>query len=348
MVLKIPFLDIGLKCALVIITGVLFSAPSAAGPTLDGVKSRGYVSCGVNISSRPGFSSLQPDGSWVGIDVDFCRSVAAAVFSDATKVKYIPLTTKERMSALSAGKIDLLSRNTTWTLSRDASLGITFVGVLYYDGQGFMVRKDLGASTPLDFNGSRVCVIEGTTSYLNLEDYSKANGLSVTWVRLPNPKESFQAYDAGNCEVITGDQSALYAWKGKLKAPHDHEVLPHIISKEPLGPAVRNGDFEWFKIVRWVLFAIITAEELGITSTNVNRLAAHPNRPIIRRFLGLEGTFGADLYLPKTWTFDIIRQVGNYGEMFHRNLGSGSVLKNRRGINALWDSGGLLYSPPFR
>lgn len=320
----------------------------AAGPILDGVKSREYLRCGVNISPRAGFSSRQADGRWVGIDVDFCRGVAAAVLGNASKVRYFPLTSKDRLTSLKLGTIDILSRNTTWTLSRDASLDITFAGVLFFDGQGFMVPNRLNVNTPVDLKGSSVCVLSDTTTQLNLKDYSDSNRLSIKPLDYTSAEKAYAAYDSGKCQAITGDRSALYAWRRQLKVPNEHKVLPHFVSKEPLGPAVRNGDDDWFKIVRWTLFAFVNAEELGITSKNIGTLRSKSKRPDVKRFLGTEGTLGKDLGLTNTWAYNIIKQVGNYGEIFDRNLGSKSDLKYRRGVNALWDSGGLQYAPPFR
>lgn len=329
---------------------LLATGVCAAGPILDGVKTRGYLRCGVNISSLAGFSSRQADGRWVGIDVDFCRGVAAAVLGNASKVRYFPLTPKDRLTSLKSGTIDILSRNTTWTLSRDASLGITFVGVLFFDGQGFMVPNRLDVNTPVDLKGSSVCVLSDTTTQLNLKDYSEANRISIKPLYYTKAEKAYAAYDAGKCQAITGDRSALYAWRLKLKAPNDHEVLRDVISKEPLGPAVQNGDYDWLKIVRWTLFAFLTAEELGINSNNIDYVLSKSKRPDVKRFLGVgaKGTLGKDLGLTNTWAYNIIKQVGNYGEIFDRNLGSKSDLKYRRGVNALWDSGGLHYAPPFR
>jgi general L-amino acid transport system substrate-binding protein len=325
-----------------------FAALSAASAgTLDTVKGRGYLACGVS-QGLPGFSSPDDKGNWSGIDVDYCRAIAAAVLGDASKVRYTPLSAKERFTALQSGEIDVLSRNTTWTESRDAGLGLTFAGVIYYDGQGFMVRKKLGIKSAKELSGATVCMNAGTTTELNLADYFRSHNMKVTPVTFANSDQTIAAYDAGRCDVYSTDQSGLYAERLKLKAPDDNVILPEIISKEPLGPAVRQGDDQWFKIARWVLFAMIDGEELGVTSKNVETLMKESKDPKVRRLIGTEGKFGANLGLDAAWAAHIIKQVGNYGESFERNLGKQSRLKIERGLNRLWTNGGLMYAPPVR
>ncbi len=325
----------------------LLTAPALAGPTLDGVRAKGHVQCGVS-EGLPGFSSPNDKGEWSGIDVDVCRAVAAAVLGDANKVKFTPLTAKQRFTVLQSGEIDVLSRNTTWTLTRDSALGLNFAGVIYYDGQGFMVRKDLGVKSARELDGATVCINAGTTTELNAADYFRANGMRYTPVTFEKSDEVIAAYDAGRCDVYTTDQSGLYAQRIKLKNPADHMVLPEIISKEPLGPVVRQGDDEWFNIVRWSLFAMVNAEELGVTSSNAAGLAKTTADPQIRRLLGVEGKMGAHLKLDAAWAARIIGQVGNYGEIFSRNLGPATTLNIARGVNQLWSKGGVMYAPPIR
>ncbi|HEB97291.1 MAG TPA: amino acid ABC transporter substrate-binding protein [Sedimenticola thiotaurini] len=318
-----------------------------AGSTLDAVKKKGFVQCGVS-TGLPGFSSADDQGNWKGLDVDVCRAVAAAVFGDADKVKYSPLTAKERFTALQSGEIDMLSRNTTWTLTRDTSLGLNFAGVNYYDGQGFLVQKSLGVKSALELDGASFCIQAGTTTELNLADYFRANKMSYTPITFDKSDETVKAFEAGRCDALTSDQSQLYALRIQLKNPDAAMVLPEVISKEPLGPVVRQGDDDWFNIVRWSLFAMLNAEELGVNSKNVDKLAASSKDPGIRRLLGLEGIKGKGLGLPDNWAARIIKQVGNYSEAFERNVGMGSDLKIARGLNALWSKGGIQYAPPIR
>jgi general L-amino acid transport system substrate-binding protein len=339
-----------------VLTGMLgvaalaLTASVASAATLDDVKAKGFVQCGVN-TGLAGFASPNDKGEWSGFDVDFCKAVAAAVFGDASKVKYTPTTAKERFTALQSGEIDLLARNTTWTLSRDTALGFNFAGVNYYDGQGFMInaKKLPGVNSALQLSGASVCVQTGTTTELNLADYFKANKMEYNPVVFEKLEEVNAAYDSGRCDVYTTDQSGLYAIRLTLAAPDDHVVLPEIISKEPLGPAVRQGDDQWFDIVKWTLYAMVTAEELGITQANVEEMKASGN-PEVKRILGQEADskLAADLGLDKEWVANIVKSVGNYGESFERNIGSGSSLKIARGINALWSKGGLQYAPPIR
>ncbi len=320
------------------------SAPS--GRTLDQVRSKGFVQCGVS-QGLPGFSSPDDQGNWTGIDAEFCRAVAAAVFGDSSKVKFTALSSKERFTALQSGEIDVLSRNTTFSMSRDTNLGLDFVAVNYYDGQGMMVRKSSNVTTATQLNGATVCTNSGTTTELNISDYFRTNGMDFDLVAFEKSDEVVAAYDAGRCDVYTTDQSGLYADRLKFQRPDEHKILPEIISKEPLGPSVRQGDSQWADIVRWVHNAMVTAEELGVTSSNVDEMRASPN-PEIRRLLGLEGAFGEGLGLSNDWAYNIIKLVGNYGEVFEQTVGRESPLKIERGLNALWTDGGLQYAPPIR
>lgn len=318
-----------------------------AGTTLDAVKKKGFVQCGVN-DGLPGFSNPDDKGQWIGLDVDMCHAVAAAVLGNAQTVKFVPLTAKERLTALQTGEIDLLSRNTTWTLIRDASLGINFTGVNYYDGQGFMVSKDSGITSAKDLGGATICINAGTTTELNVADYFREHKMTYTPVVFANNDQTVKGFESGRCDVLTSDHSQLYALRLQLAAPDRAVVLPEIISKEPLGPSVRQGDNEWFNIVKWTLFAMINAEELGITSQNVDELKKNSASPGLKRLLGLEGDLGKALGLSNDWAYNIIKQVGNYAEVFERNVGSKSPLKIERGLNALWNKGGILYAPPIR
>ena len=328
--------------------GLMASAAFAG--TLDDVKAKGFVQCGVN-TALAGFSAPDDKGEWTGLDVDFCRAVAAAVFGDGTKVKFTPLSAKDRFTALQSGEVDILSRNTTWTIGRDTALGLNFAGVTYFDGQGFMInaQKLPGVNSTLQLSGASVCVQSGTTTELNLADYFKANNLEYNPVVFEKVEEANAAYDSGRCDAYTTDQSGLYAIRLTLAAPGDHVVLPEIISKEPLGPAVRQGDDHWFDVVTWTYFALLNAEELGITQANVEEMKNSPN-PEIKRVLGVEAEtkIGTDLGLTNDWVVNIIKATGNYGEIFEKNVGAGSPLKISRGINALWTKGGLQYGVPIR
>jgi len=315
--------------------------------TLQDVKAAGILKCGVS-TGLPGFAEVGADKKWKGIDVDMCRAVAAAVLGDASKVKYVPLTAKERFTALQSGEIDLLSRNTTWTQSRDTTLGINFAGVNFYDGQGFLVSKKLGVNSAKQLDGASVCITAGTTTELNLADYFKANNMTYKPITYDTADQVRKGFEAGRCDLITSDSSQLYAIRTQLAKSNSYEVLPEIISKEPLGPSVRQGDDEWFNIVKWSLNALITAEEFGVTSNNVDTLAKSTKTPEIKRLLGTDGTLGKNLHLDPKWAYRIVKQVGNYGQSFKRNVGMDSPLKIKRGLNALWNKGGLLYSPPFR
>ncbi len=325
----------------------VFAGTALAGPTLDGVRAKGFVRCGVS-EGLPGFSSPDAKGNWKGIDVEFCRAVASAILGDPMKVKFVPLTAKQRFTALQSGELDVLSRNTTWTQTRDTRLGLNFAGVIYYDGQGFMVRKDLGVKSARELDGATLCINSGTTTELNAADYFRSNSMKYIPVTFEKSDEVVAAYDAGRCDVYTTDQSGLYAQRIKLKQPDAHKILPEIISKEPLGPVVRQGDDEWFNIVRWTLFAMINAEELGVTKSNVEKMRATTKNPGIKRLLGTEGKMGENLKLSADWAFNVIRLVGNYGEVFQRNLGPGTTLNISRGLNRLWNKGGALYAPPIR
>ncbi|GAC1042226.1 amino acid ABC transporter substrate-binding protein [Rhizobium sp. No.120] len=330
------------------VAALAYTASGASASTLSDVKAKGFVQCGVN-SALLGFSQPDASGNYAGFDVDLCKAVAAAVFGDVTKVKYTPLSAKDRFTALQSGEIDLLSRNTTWTINRDTALGLNFRPVTYYDGQGFMVRKELNVKSALELSGAAVCVQSGTTTELNLADYFKTNNLQYNPVVFDKLEEVNAAYDSGRCDVYTTDQSGLYALRLTLKNPDDNVVLPEIISKEPLGPAVRQGDDQWFDIVSWTAYALINAEEFGITQKNVDEMKNSAN-PDIKRFLGVEqgSTIGTDLGLTNDWAYNIIKGVGNYGEVFDRNIGAGSPLKIARGLNALWNKGGIQYAPPIR
>jgi general L-amino acid transport system substrate-binding protein len=336
-----------LAIGLGIAAALTMSATAHAGKTLDGVKSKGYVQCGVS-TGLPGFSAADEKGQFTGLDVDMCRAVAAAIFGDAGKVKYSPLTAKERFTALQSGEIDMLPRNTTWTYTRDTSLGLNFTGVNYYDGQGFLVTKDLGVKSALEMDGASFCIQAGTTTELNLADYFRANKMQYTPITFDTSDQTVKAFEAGRCDALTSDQSQLYALRIKLKDPKSAVVLPEVISKEPLGPVVRQGDDEWFNIVKWSLFAMVNAEELGVSSANVDEMKTKSTDPNVRRLLGIEGVKGEWMGLPDNWGYSIVKHVGNYGEAFERNVGKGSALGISRGLNALWSKGGIQYAPPIR
>ena len=327
--------------------GLFVAASVQAGPTLEAVKKKGFVQCGVS-TGLPGFSAADDTGKFTGIDVDMCRAVAAAIFGDADKVKYTPLTAKERFTALQSGEIDMLPRNTTWTYTRDTSLGLNFTGVNYYDGQGFLVTRNLGVKSALEMDGASFCIQAGTTTELNLADYFRSNKMQYTPITFDTSDQTIKAFEAGRCDALTSDQSQLYALRIKLQDPSSAMVLPEVISKEPLGPVVRQGDDEWFNIVKWSLYAMVNAEELGVTSANVDTMKGSTTDPNVRRLLGLEGVKGEWMGLPDNWGYSIIKMVGNYGEVFERNVGMGSPLGISRGLNALWSKGGIQYAPPVR
>ncbi len=331
----------------VALAGFAITGLSHAG-TLDDVRARGHLQCGIN-TGLAGFAFTDDKGNWRGFDVALCDAVAAAVFGDASKVKYTTLTGKTRFEALKAGEIDILSRNTTWTYSRDVDLKLTFMGVSFYDGQGFMVPASLGVSSATELDGASVCIQTGTTTELNLADYFRRNGMSYEPVPIESNEEARQNYLSGRCDVYTTDRSGLAATRATLDNPDDHVVLPEIVSKEPLGPLVRHGDDEWGDVVRWVLNALIIAEEKGITSANVAEMAGKKsNDAEINRMLGAEGEYGAMLGLSADWVVSVISSVGNYGEIFEKYLGVNTDIGLERGVNALWTDGGLLYAPPYR
>ena len=332
--------------ALVLAAGFLLSVAAAQAATLDQVREKGFIQCGVS-QGLPGFSTADDTGEWTGIDTDFCRAVAAAVFGDPAKVKFTPLSAKERFTALQSGEVDILARNTTWTFSRDTDAGLRFVGVLYYDGQGFMARRKLGVTSALELSGAEICTNTGTTTELNVADYFRQHNMPYTIVAFEKSDEAVQAYDAGRCDVYTSDMSGLNAQKAKLTNPSEHMLLPEVISKEPLGPAVRQGDPQWINVVRWTLFALIGAEELGLTSDNIDD-ALTSDSPAVRRFVGVDGNLGGKIGLDRKWAYNAVKLVGNYGELFARNLGTDSPLQLERSLNRLWTQGGLLYAPPIR
>jgi general L-amino acid transport system substrate-binding protein len=342
---------------LVALLGVVFfvaaavPGPASAG-TLDQVRARGALVCGVNVGLA-GFGLPDDHGVWRGFDIDYCRAVAAAIFGDGDRIKFTPLSGKDRFTALQSGEVDLLSRNTTWTQSREVGQGLLFVGINYFDGQAFLVRKPpgqklaRGLKSARDLGGASICVQQGTTTELNLADYFRRSGITAETVVFTGGDEALKAYESGRCDAYTTDGSALYAQRLKLDVPDDHEVLGEPISKEPFGPVVRQGDDRWFNLVKWTHFALLDAEELGVTSANVESFRGSDN-PEIRRLLGAEGDFGAGLGLSADWVVRILKATGNYGEIFARNLGDASALKIPRGLNAQWRDGGLHYAPPVR
>jgi len=333
------------KLALATLTTITL-AGAAQASTLDDVKKKGFVQCGVS-QGLAGFSSPDDKGNWSGLDVDLCRAVAAAVFGDPQAVKFTSLSAKERFTALQSGEIDVLSRNSTYTVGRDTSLGLDFAAVVYYDGQGFIVHKSLGVKSAKELNGASICTETGTTTELNIADYFRSHKMEYKAIAFSNNDEAVAAYDAGRCDVYTTDQSGLYANRLKMAKPEENIVLPDIISKEPLGPVVRHGDNQWGDIVRWAHFAMVTGEEMGITSANAKDMLKSEN-PEIRRLLGVDDNLGQGMGLPKEWAFNILSQVGNYAESFERNVGAKSPLGIARGLNALWSQGGLQYAPPAR
>lgn len=332
---------------LAVATATAVTAPAAFAQTLEEVQGRGFVQCGVS-EGLPGFSFPDENNNWSGLDVDFCRALAAAIFDDADAVRYTPLNSSVRFESLSNGNVDLLSRNTTWTMTRDTDLGISFVGVTYYDGQGFIVREDSGVTSTLDLSGAAICVEAGTTTELNMADYFAANGMDLSnAVVFVTRDEVTQAYLDGRCDSYTTDASAIAAERSQFPTPGDHIILPEIISKEPLGPVVRSGDTQWFNLTKWVYFALLNAEELGVTSENVDDMLASEN-PEIRRLLGVEGDFGAMVGLTSDWAYRAIKHVGNYAEIFEANVGVDTPLALERGLNALWTNGGIQYGMPIR
>ncbi len=327
------------------IASVAGASPAVA-QTLKAVKDRGTLNCGVS-EGLYGFSARDEKGAWAGFDVDMCRAIAAAVFNDATKVNFVPLDASTRFRSLQQGNIDVLSRNSTWTMSRETELGLIFTGITYYDGQGFLIPRSLNKDSALDLDGVKVCVQIGTTTELNLADHFRTNKMKFETVASQTVDDAMKGYDSGRCNVFTADVSSLHAIRLRLAKPEDHVILPDVISKEPLGPAVRQGDMQWFNIVRWVNFAMINAEELGVNSQNVGD-ALKSEKPDVKRLVGSEGSYGEQMGLTKDWAVRIVRQVGNYGEVFERNVGVGSRLAIPRGINQLWNVGGIQYAPPIR
>jgi general L-amino acid transport system substrate-binding protein len=324
-----------------------FPFSALAGKTLDKVRQQGHVTCGVS-TGLPGFSAVDSQGKWAGFDVDFCRAVAAAVLGDAAKVKWTPLNSQQRFTPLQSGEVDLLSRNTTWTLTRDASMGLHFAGISYFDGQGFMVAKKSKVASVKQLKGAEVCVQSGTTTEKNLSDFARAQGIRVKPVVFESYEASLKAFFSGRCQAYTTDVSSLAAIRDKeVKTPDDYVILPELISKEPLGPVVRRGDDEWFAIVKWVLYALIEAEELGVTQATAEKMRTGSD-PAVQRLLGGAEDLGRLLGLDKEWALRAVKAVGNYGEIFDRNLGANSPLKLPRGRNQLWTKGGLIYAPPVR
>jgi len=325
---------------------VALAGGTAAAQTLAAVKARGALLCGVN-QGLPGFSYADERGQWSGFDVDFCRAVAAAVFNDPNKVQLVPLTADARFQALKDGKIDVLSRNSTWTMGREVGYGLAFVGVTYYDGQGFMAPRAMRVTSANELDGARICVLSGTTTIDNLADFFSANHMALETVPVGSTDELIKAYDSGRCNAATSDLSQLYALRLRLSKPRDHVILPDVISKEPLGPVVRQSDPNWVEIVRWVHFAMLNAEELGVSQRTLGE-ALRSQKPEVMRLVGAVGAFGADLGLGDSWAANVIRAVGNYGESFDRNLGVHSPLAIPRGLNQLWNAGGIQYAPPIR
>lgn len=315
--------------------------------TLDDVKARGHLTCGVNPSLQ-GFANKAADGAWSGFDVDFCRAVAAAVLGDAAKVEFVPLNAQERFDGLARGEVDVLARNTTWTMERETGLPLRFTGISYHDGQGFIVQKLLGVTSALNLSGAAICFQTGTTNEANVEDFFREKGMTYSPVRFDKLDDAVKAFDEGKCDTFTTDVSTLYALRLRLAKPENAIVLQDVISKEPLGPVIRQGDEQWFNIVRWTLFALINAEEMGVKAATVDSLKADSKNAAIRRLLGAEGSAGPDMGLDQDWAARAIKAVGNYGEIFDRNLGPETPLAINRGINALWNAGGVLYAPPVR
>jgi L-glutamine-binding protein/L-glutamate-binding protein/L-aspartate-binding protein/L-asparagine-binding protein len=329
------------------LTAATLTAGLAGAATLDDVKSRGELICGVN-TGLVGFAAPDANGNWSGFDVAICQAVAAAVLGDASKVKYVPTTGQTRFTALGSGEVDVLARNTTWTFSRDTDLKLQFTATNYYDGQGFMVRKDSGVTSAKELDGASVCIQTGTTTELNLADYFKANNMSYQPITVDSNAEGEQQFLAGACDAYTTDASGLAATRAAFANPSDYVILPEIISKEPLAPAVRQGDDQWTDIVRWTIFALIAAEEYGVTSANIDELAKGTENPEVNRLLGTEGDLGAMIGLDKTWAVNAIKANGNYGEIFAATIGEQTPIGLARGLNAQWTQGGLMYAPPFR
>ncbi|MFG1400049.1 amino acid ABC transporter substrate-binding protein [Roseixanthobacter pseudopolyaromaticivorans] len=337
-----------MKTLLALLTGavVALSAHGASAQTLKAVKDRGELVCGVS-RGLPGFSNPDSSGKWTGFDVDLCRGIAAAVLNDPSKVKFVPLNAEERFAALKDGKVDVLSRNSTWTLQREGELGLLFGPITYYDGQGFMVRSARKITSALELDNSKVCVQAGTTGAGYATDYFAANNMKLELISLPSSDEVVKAYDSGKCDTITTDVSQLYSLRLVMAKPGDHIVLPDVISKEPLGPVVRQGDDQWFNVVKWTHYAMLNAEELGVNSGNLDQ-ALKSEKPDVKRLVGTDGNYGEQIGLTKDFAVRIVKAVGNYGEVFERNVGAGSKLGIPRGINQLWSTGGIQYAPPVR
>jgi len=319
---------------------------AADAQTLKSIQARGHILCGVS-QGLPGFSQDDGKGNWSGFDVDFCRALSAAIFNDPSKVQFVPLNAAERFDALKDKKIDILSRNSTWTISREADYGIVFAGITYYDGQGFMVRKSRNVMTSMDLQNVKICVQTGTTTEINITDYFNQNGMRFEIVKFPEVTSLLKGYDAGNCDVLTADVSQLYALKLETTKPGEHTILADIISKEPLGPAVRAGDEQWLGIVKWTHFALLNAEELGVGAKNIDD-ALKSEKPDIKRLTGRDGDYGEKLGLSRDWVVRVVRHTGNYGEVFERNIGVKSRVGIPRGLNHLWSAGGIQYAPPIR
>jgi len=334
------------RFAFLLVAAFAMTVQAASAQTLKTVKERGTLICGVS-QGLPGFSNPDDKANWTGLDVDLCRAIAAAIFDDPSKVKFVGLSAKDRFTALQSSQIDVLSRNSTWTSSRDTSLGLNFAGVNYYDGQGFMVRKALKVNSALELNNASVCTQTGTTTELNLADFFRNHKMKYEVTAFATADETVKAYDTNRCDVFTTDISQLYSEKLKLSNQNDHVILPEVISKEPLGPVVRHGDDQWFDIVKWTLFAMINAEELGVSQKTLAE-ALKSEKPDVRRLVGTEGNYGEQLGLTKDWVVRIVKHVGNYGESFERNVGTGSKLGIARGLNNLWNNGGIMYAPPIR
>lgn len=331
----------------VLALALIVAGPTAgSAQTLKTVRERGQLICGVS-QGLPGFSARDDKGQWSGLDVDFCRALAAEIFNDPTKVEFVALSADDRFTTLASKKVDVLSRNSTWTLGRESGLGVTFAAVTYYDGQGFMVHKALGIDSALQLADKAICVQSGTTTELNLADYFRNNLLTYKTMTFPSADAALKAYAGGRCEALTSDVSQLYALRSVLAKPADHIILPDVISKEPLSPAVREDDFAWLKIVKWTQFAMLDADELGVDQANIDE-AAKSQKPAVRRLVGLEGDFGEKLGLSNDWAARIVRLVGNYGDAYERNVGTKSKLGIPRGLNSLWDRGGIQYAPPIR
>jgi general L-amino acid transport system substrate-binding protein len=323
-----------------------FPLASAHGQTLKKIKEHGAVVCGVN-PDLLGFSSREESGNWRGFDVDFCRALAAAIFNDPRKVEFIPTDTTQRLEVIQSGKVDVLARNTTWTMSREVAFKLNFAAVTYYDGQGFLVRRNLDVTSALELDGGSICVQTGTTSELNANDYFNANNMKHRISAFTSSDGARQAYESGQCNVLSSDISQLFAERLKLATPNDHVVLPDIISKEPLAPAVRFGDDQWLNVVKWTHFAMLNAEELGVSSETIDA-ALKSDKPAVKRLVGTEDSFGEQIGLTRDWVVRIIKHIGNYGEVFERNVGNGSKLNIPRGLNSLWTAGGIQYAPPVR